>query len=124
MSSCDRCAAPQNPAASFCTKCGTDLRTRQVPGRSLTARVFLFAPKVLVAIGTGFVQIFLSMAAAADCRAQRAQERGESARVASPPRRPPLMCPKCGSDMKSFGIRSVCSGIGCGHEMIHPRPRW
>src|ERR1700674_4353624 len=107
MSACDRCAAPQSPGASFCTRCGAGLRTRQPSGRSLTARVFLFAPKVLLAIGSGLVQILLSMADAADGRAKRAEERGESAPVAPPVRRPPLMCPKCGSDMKSFGIRSV-----------------
>src|ERR1700722_1862889 len=81
MSACDRCAAPQNPDASFCTKCGADLRTRRVSGRSITARVFLFVPKVLLAIGSGLVQILLSMADAADRRAQRAAERGESAGV-------------------------------------------
>ena len=58
MSVRDGCGAPQKPAAGFCTKCGGDLRTRQASGRSQTDRVFLFVPKVLLAFGSGLVQIF------------------------------------------------------------------
>jgi hypothetical protein len=108
---CNSCGAisSSKPGARFCTKCGNVLRaswSRSV--LRITGIGLKVLGKVLLAIVAVLIMLLEGIFGSRD------SESVERYR----PRREPLMCPKCGWRMRTFGNRSVCES--CAKELFHP----